>query len=186
MIVNPSNIEHARTLMRQRRRALGVGAQYRAAYQLCKQLQSDDLFRNSQHVACYWAVEGELSCQWVIKALWRAGKCCYLPVIDFSVSPKAMSFRQYCPGDRLLPNRYGIDEPASGRAREATELDCILIPLTAFDGCHHRIGMGGGFYDRALEYADRPALLGVAYRFQRVMRIEAQPWDVILDDVLTV
>lgn len=186
MFVNESNIESVRSRMCRRRRALGIGAQYFAAHRLYQQLQLHPLFQGSQHVACYWAIEGELSCQWVIKALWRSGKRCYLPVIDFSTNPQSMGFRECRPGDRLLPNRYGIPESVSGRYCQAWQLDCALIPLTVFDKDHHRIGMGGGFYDRAFEHAHRPALVGVAHCFQEVVRIEPQPWDVVLDDVITV
>ena len=186
MIVTDNNIEHTRAQMCQRRRALGIGAQYRAAYHLYQQLQNHPSFGASQSVACYWAMPGELSCLWVIKALWRSGKRCYLPVIDFSVSPKAMVFKEYRPGDRLVKNRYGIAEPIAGQTRAAEQLDCILVPLTAFDDKGHRIGMGGGFYDRTFESARLPSLLGVAYGFQRVMRIVPQPWDIVLDDVIAV
>jgi len=186
MIVTDNNIEHIRAHMCRRRRALGIGAQYRAAYHLYQQIQTHRAFLASRSVACYWAVQGELDCHWVIKALWRAGKRCYLPVIDFSASPKAMVFKEYRPGDSLAKNRYGISEPISGQVCAIEQLDCILVPLTAFDDNGHRIGMGGGFYDRALEYAQLPTLLGVAYEFQRVSRIAPQPWDVILDDVLAV
>jgi|GEM_PF-5512557 len=147
MIVNDNNIEHTRAQMCQRRRALGIGAQYRAAYHLYQQLQNHPSFGASQSVACYWAMPGELSCLWVIKAL---------------------------------------AEPIAGQTRAAEQLDCILVPLTAFDDKGHRIGMGGGFYDRTLESARLPSLLGVAYGFQRVMRIVPQPWDIVLDDVIAV
>jgi 5-formyltetrahydrofolate cyclo-ligase len=50
------------------------------------------------------------------------------------------------------------------------------------------MGMGGGFYDRTFAFkhrttlrASRPRLIGLAYNFQRIDKLERQPWDVPLD-----
>ena len=64
------------------------------------------------------------------------------------------------------------------------------MPLVAFDRCGNRIGMGAGYYDRALQSLEyqtstRPFLLGVAHHFQELESIEARSWDVPLDAILT-
>ena len=75
------------------------------------------------------------------------------------------------------------------RARAAWALDAILVPLVGFDDRGHRLGMGGGVYDRAL--ADlarrprRPRLIGVAFEFQRQPRLREAAWDQPLDQVVT-
>jgi len=181
-----SLINDIRVFMRKRRMHLGIGAQYRAAQALAKQLQVHPEVQKSQQIACYWAVGGELSCRNSITQLWRLGKQCYLPVIDFSADVNTMTFRQYRPGDRLVPNRYGIPEPVAGRYCVVDELDCVLTPLVAFDNNGNRIGMGGGFYDRAFARCKHTVLLGMAYRFQQVSMIKPQAWDVPLDDVIAV
>ena len=54
-----------------------------------------------------------------------------------------------------------------------------------------RLGMGGGYYDRTFAFLTRrsrwqkPRLLGAAYEFQRVERLEHEPWDVPLAGVAT-
>jgi 5-formyltetrahydrofolate cyclo-ligase len=73
----------------------------------------------------------------------------------------------------------------------AQELDLILMPLVGFDDRGNRLGMGGGFYDRSLEFLRhrqhwrKPHLLGIAYDFQRVNGLTADPWDVPLQGVIT-
>ncbi len=66
------------------------------------------------------------------------------------------------------------------------------MPLVGFDSCGHRLGMGAGFYDRALrprldrtQSFRRPRLIGIAYSVQQVERLEPAPWDVALDLVVT-
>ena len=57
----------------------------------------------------------------------------------------------------------------------------ILLPLTGFDLTGGWLGMGGGFYDRALADAEeRPTLIGLAHECQKVDKTPAQSWDVPL------
>jgi 5-formyltetrahydrofolate cyclo-ligase len=61
----------------------------------------------------------------------------------------------------------------------------------AFDTAGHRIGMGGGFYDRTFAFLQRrqhwhkPNLLGLAYEFQKQTTIKPDNWDVPLDAIAT-
>ena len=67
-------------------------------------------------------------------------------------------------------------------------LDLVLAPLVAFDDQGHRLGMGGGFYDRhfgGLPERLRPLLVGVAHEIQRADALPTQPWDMPLDGILT-
>ena len=95
--------------------------------------------------------------------------------------------------DGFIRNRYGIpepDRPIRQRIRAAS-LDLIVAPLVAFDIYGNRLGMGGGFYDRTLAFLKRrgswrkPVVVGVAYEFQKVQRLTAQPWDVPMHAIAT-
>src|SRR5690606_24554150 len=70
-------------------------------------------------------------------------------------------------------------------------LDVIFVPLVAFDSRGTRLGMGAGYYDRALAFRllrkhwRGPKPIGLAYDYQRLPRIEPAPHDVPLDAVVT-
>jgi 5-formyltetrahydrofolate cyclo-ligase len=91
----------------------------------------------------------------------------------------------------LRRGRYGILEPGNGIAVSVRGLDVLLMPLVGFDARGHRIGMGKGYYDRALAYRRqqraglRPLLVGLAFECQRVAALPARPHDIPLDRLVT-
>ncbi|MFD1629929.1 5-formyltetrahydrofolate cyclo-ligase [Pseudopedobacter beijingensis] len=58
----------------------------------------------------------------------------------------------------LQKNKYGIPEPVFGKKIKPESIDVIFVPLLAFDLKGHRIGYGGGFYDRFLTQCKKEAL----------------------------
>jgi 5-formyltetrahydrofolate cyclo-ligase len=63
--------------------------------------------------------------------------------------------------------------------------------VVAFGAAGERLGSGAGFFDRAFAYLHtrrawrKPLLIGLAYHWQRVAELPAQPWDVPLAAVIT-
>ncbi len=70
------------------------------------------------------------------------------------VQPDGISLRHYelTPTTPLISNRWGIPEPQAdlGTEVQPAQLDVVLVPLLACDQYGHRVGYGGGFYDRFL------------------------------------
>ena len=61
----------------------------------------------------------------------------------------------------------------------------LLVPLLAFDRRGHRLGYGGGFYDRTLAGLPGAFALGCAYAVQEVDAVPVAPYDRRLDAVAT-
>jgi 5-formyltetrahydrofolate cyclo-ligase len=64
----------------------------------------------------------------------------------------------------------------------------LLVPLLAFDRNGHRLGYGGGFYDRTLAHLRRKkkvTAIGVAYSGQEMSQVPSGMMDERLDYVLT-
>lgn len=97
----------------------------------------------------------------------------------------SLIFRRWEPGDTLSTNRLGIEEPLP----EAPELtpDMFILPLIAFDMKGHRLGYGGGYYDRLLAQPSYSSSrrIGYGYDFQKVECLPSEPYDVTLDYVVT-
>lgn len=182
-----------RNQIRQRRSELTRAQQLNASVLLTTQLATSSLFKNSQRIAFYLPNDGEMDVTPLIALAWAYRKQCYLPVLGLRNSRK-MWFAPYQPDTLLINNRFGIPEPQhknSARLFKAQSLDLILMPLVAFDNKGHRLGMGGGFYDRTLQFLlqrqqwSKPRLIGTAYAFQEVPQLDNEPWDVPLHGIAT-
>lgn len=184
---------HIRNQIRQQRSELTHAQQMDAAGLLTTRLLASPFFKNSRRIAFYLPNDGEMDITPLISLAWAYNKQCYLPVLGLRNSRK-MWFAPYQPDTRLIANRFGIPEPLhknSARLFKAQSLDLILMPLVAFDNKGHRLGMGGGYYDRTLQFLlhrqkwIKPRLIGTAYAFQEVHQLDNEPWDVPLDGIAT-
>jgi 5-formyltetrahydrofolate cyclo-ligase len=70
-------------------------------------------------------------------------------------------------------------------------IDLVILPLVAFDDACQRMGMGAGYYDRTFAWKLQPhrwrgpRLVGYAHALQQVPAVDAKPWDVPMDAVIT-
>ena len=171
-----------RRQLRAARRALPPAAREAAAGQLAAHGPALPGWRAGARIAAYVAADGELDPAPLLAAASAAGLLVYLPRVG---DDSALTFHPWVPGDPLLPNRYGIGEPAATGALRVDALDLLCLPLVGFSMTGTRLGMGAGYYDRPLA-ASRPRLLaGLAYDCQAVDALPKEPWDVPLDGVLT-
>ncbi len=178
-----------RAAMRDRRRDVPVRERLDAAAALATHLLPE-LAAYAGRVAGYWAVGGELPLHVVQANLPATLRWC-LPVLH---EDGRLRFREWAAGQPLAPNRHGIPEPAEGPLLPADALAVVLVPLIAFDARGHRLGQGGGWYDRSFARAHeaapvatpgRPRLIGIGYDWQQVDALENADWDVPLDAVAT-
>jgi 5-formyltetrahydrofolate cyclo-ligase len=188
----PTDKTDLRRRLRARRNALSAEEQRLAARRLAANVAGAHLFLVSRRIACYLPNDGEIDTARVIEHIHGMRKICYLPVLS-PLAHDRLWFAEVKPKTELTPNRFGIPEPVV-KARDlvrAQQLDLILMPLVGFDGHGHRLGMGGGFYDRSLEFLRhrarwrKPHVLGLAYDFQRVNGLAPDAWDIPLQGVVT-
>ena len=72
----------------------------------------------------------------------------------------------------------------TARASSRRRIDLILVPGTAFDVRGHRIGQGGGYYDRYLNRT-RAVRVGVCHDFALLSAVPSEAHDVRMDIVVT-
>ncbi|MBK5927466.1 5-formyltetrahydrofolate cyclo-ligase [Rhodobaculum claviforme] len=131
-------------------------------------------------LAGYWPLEGEADPRPAMRA--HAGALC-LPVVTGRARP--LVFREWRFGAPLVAAAFGVHVPRTG-ARCVP--DVLIVPLLAFDRRGHRLGYGGGFYDRTLaglRAAGRPRAIGIAFSTQEVAAVPVTDTDLPLDLIVT-
>ncbi len=86
----------------------------------------------------------------------------------------------------ILPGYVGIPEPRTTCPTiDRGAIDWILVPGVAFDAAGHRLGYGGGFYDRLLLELPRAPRVAGAFELQLVDALPRAPHDCVVDAIVT-
>ena len=179
-----------RKQIRHQRNQLSNEAQYQASIDIVTQFSTLTELVSAQHIALYLSADGELITTPLIEWLWRQGKKTYLPVIH-PFSKGHLLFLHYDHNTPMVFNRYYIAEPKLDKTQiiPAQQLDLICTPLVGFDSTGHRLGMGGGYYDRTLEpwfkTGHGPKPIGLAHDCQHVNKLPIESWDIPLPKIVT-
>lgn len=110
---------------------------------------ADLLPDNNLH--CYIALEhkGEVETGYIFRRLWTEFPHIntFAPRINEDNGLDSLPFHA---DSHLIENKWKIPEPAEGKPVDPGILDIVIVPLLCFDKRGHRVGYGGGFYDRFL------------------------------------
>ncbi|MFM7085181.1 MAG: 5-formyltetrahydrofolate cyclo-ligase, partial [Hyphomicrobium sp.] len=98
-------------------------------------------------VSGFLPIRDEINPALLLLKLFYKGYGLCLPVMEAKNKP--LLFRAWKPGDPLQEVMWGIKEPLANAPY--VEPDIVLGPLLAFDRVGHRLGYGGGYYDRTLK-----------------------------------
>jgi 5-formyltetrahydrofolate cyclo-ligase len=132
-------------------------------------------------LAFCWPMRGEYDARPLTHTLRERGAVTALPVVVTPGQP--LAFREWHPGVALAAGPLGIPYPASSDPVVPT---VVLIPLNGWDEAGHRLGYGGGFFDRTLaSLPKRPIAIGVGYEQGRMPTIRPQAWDIPMDWIVT-
>jgi 5-formyltetrahydrofolate cyclo-ligase len=146
-------------------------------------------FRAGKRIALYLPFDGESDTAALMAGARRRGVKVFVPVISHR---RHARLRFYPLTGATVPGEYGISVPRLRLTSISPQwLDLIVIPLVGVDGDGRRLGMGGGYYDRALAFRRRrrcwqgPHLVGLAFDCQRTEVKFADTWDLRLDSLAT-
>jgi 5-formyltetrahydrofolate cyclo-ligase len=132
-------------------------------------------------VGGYWPIRGEYDPLGYLRRAIDAGAAAALPAVVGLRAP--LQFRPWTPQTRMAPGRWDTLHPQDG---PAVTPRALLIPLVGFDAAGHRLGYGGGFYDRTLAALEpRPLAIGVGFELGRLDSIEPAAHDQRMDVIVT-
>ena len=168
---------------------------------ITKRLMDHPWYHEAEKLLCFVSFRSEVD---TLRLMWeslRSGKKVYCPRVG--KDEKSMEFYRIDLIEELQPGYQGILEPPVNEAGRfepgqpgndrVTELcdrwkchTMMILPGAAFDPQCHRIGYGGGFYDRYLERFVTPVhTVAVAFDEQIAPEIPSELHDICPELVIT-
>lgn len=164
------------------KRALSAEEIARRSAILAQRLCDTDLYREANALYAYLAFNQEVRTIPIIERAWADGKRVAVP----KVVGDAMVFIWIDRLDAVAPaGAFGIPEPVADGPIADDEAALMLMPGIAFDARGHRVGYGGGYYDRYLAAHPNHPTLALCYDFQLLEHIDPDPHDLPVDRVIT-
>jgi len=171
--------------MLQKRRALPLAERRSRSLSISRRLLSASVFQRAVSLQVYLSNSEEVQTDGIIQAAHCLKKQVVVPVLD---RKRRMFFSRL---ERLKPEvleqgPFGIRQPRLKFQKKVApaEIGLWIIPGLAFDPQGHRIGYGGGYYDRVLESLGAP-LLGLAFECQIMDHLPVEATDRPVDQVVT-
>ncbi len=174
------NKKELRALIRQRKRSMTETEITEKSEKLGQLFAQSELYRAANTIYGYLPYNQEVRTVPMLERAIAEGKRVAVP----KVIGEDMKFIYIRDMSRVEKGYAGIPEPVDDGPVADDPTALVLMPGLAFDREGHRIGYGGGFYDRFLaEEPDHPTL-ALCYDFQMQDALETEEFDIPVDAVL--
>ena len=149
---------------------------------ICEKFLCLPEYKEAEVVFAYMDCKNEVETKKVIEQCWKDGKTIAVP----KVFGEIMKYYVISSYDDLEEGYFGIPEPKHERLREIVCEDGLMIlPGVAFDVSRHRVGYGGGFYDRYLEAHPDMKKIAFAFEFQMFEEVPFEEFDRQPEKIIT-
>ena len=171
-----------RRQIREKKRAMTEEEIATKSEQLGTLFAASQLYQNAETIYFYLPYNQEVRTIPMLERALQEGKKVAVP----KVYGDTMKFIYLEDLNQIAKGYAGIPEPINDGPVAEDKKALVLMPGLAFDTEGHRIGYGGGFYDRFLaEEPDHPTL-ALCYDFQMLEKLETEEFDIPVDCVIWV
>lgn len=159
---------------------------------IIERILDSEMYRNAELVLSYASIYSEVETGEFNRKVLEQGKRLFLP--KTYPADKSMCFYQVENEKDLKKGYQGILEPEEKNPVEqlldgntfARDRVLMVMPGVTFDENGHRMGYGGGYYDRYLHrYGERLTSVLIAFAEQKALIIPAERSDVKPDYIMT-
>ncbi len=169
-----------RAMIRQRKRAMTREEILEKSQQLMEQFCASEAYRQARSIYGYLPYNQEVRTVPMLAQALDDGKRVAVPKI-FGDEMKFIWLEDLT---QVAPGYSKIPEPLEDGPIADDPTALVLMPGLAFDPEGHRIGYGGGFYDRFLEQEPCHPTLALCYDFQMLPHLETEEHDILVDRVI--
>jgi 5-formyltetrahydrofolate cyclo-ligase len=183
---NPSTKTDLRKQMRAVLAALTDEQRHGRSAQACARLAALEEFAHAGVVMLYMPLATEVDVTPVALRCFQMGKQVCVPKVDW-VRRDMTAIEVSSFDDHYMDlDEHGLRTPSTGRPVVPTTIDLVIVPGLAFDATGHRLGRGGGFYDRFLLRLKRRAVTAaIAFDAQVIDEVPTDARDTAVDIVVT-
>jgi len=171
-----------RRLVREKKRVLSAEQILNASRHLAELFCATEQYAAADTIYGYMPYNQEVRTELILERALADGKRVAIPKVYGDV----MRFIYIEDFSGLEKSDMGIPEPVSDEPVAADEKALVLMPGLAFDEQGHRIGYGGGFYDKFLAAEPDHPTVALCYDFQMFPQLETDTFDIPVDRVLWV
>ena len=175
------NKKEMRAQIRAKKRAMTEEQIVSASARLSEQLRSCDLYKNAKTIYGYLPYNQEVRTVPMLEQAIRDGKRVAVPKC-YGEEMRFLYITDFV--NEVAPGYANIPEPIADEPVADDPTALVLMPGLAFDPMGHRIGYGGGFYDRFLAKEPDHPTLALCYGFQMVDHLQTEEFDIPVDQVL--
>ena len=170
-----------RAQVRAQKRAMTEQQIVSASRNLGKLFRESQLYKNARSIYGYLPYNQEVRTVEMLQQAIADGKRVAVP----KCYGDEMRFLWMDDLSAVAPGYAGIPEPVADEPVADDPTALVLMPGMAFDPQGHRIGYGGGFYDKFLASEPGHPTLALCYDFQMVEHLETEEFDIPVDQVLS-
>lgn len=146
---------------------------------LCSRFLTTDAYQKAQTIYGYLSCNQEVRTMPILEQALRDGKKVALPKC---YGPE-MRFIYVEDLTRIRKSSCGVPEPLDDVPIADDETALVLMPGMAFDQSGHRMGYGGGYYDRFLSAQPHHPTIALCYDFQVVEQLPTDAFDIPVDQL---
>lgn len=174
------NKAELRKEIRAKKRAMTEEEIVAKSHRLCQKFLQSDAYKKANTVYGYLPYNQEVRTWELLQRALEDGKKVAVP----KVYGEEMRFI-YITGISEVSDGYcGIPEPIDDEPVANDKDALVLMPGLAFDRVGHRIGYGGGYYDRFLSAEPSHLTVALCYDFQLVEELPTEEFDIPVDIVI--
>lgn len=166
--------------IREKKRAMTPAQIEEASRNLTQQFFATSYYREAKTLYGYLPYNQEVRTEPILLQALKDGKKVAVP----KVYGDTMRFLYIEDFSKIEKGYAGIPEPIADEPVAQDEMALVLMPGLAFDKEGHRIGYGGGFYDKFLWEEPNHPTVALCYAFQMLPSLETEEFDVPVDLVL--
>lgn len=169
-----------RQQIREKKRAMTPEQIENASKKLGELFAATEAYQQAKTIYGYLPYNQEVRTTPMLERALREGKRVAVP----KVYGDEMKFIYLEDLSRVEKGYSGIPEPVEDGPVGDDPTALVLMPGMAFDREGHRIGYGGGFYDKFLAQEPNHPTLALCYAFQMLDKLETEEFDIPVDTVL--